>query len=149
MKLALGADHAGFELKEHLKSFLAGRGHEVTDFGTQSAASTDYPDYAARVGHAVESGAASLGLLVCGTGTGMAIAANKLPGIRAANACSPELARLARGHNDANVLTLGSRFLATEAAEAITLAFLEGQFEGGRHANRVAKIRRLEAGTPP
>lgn len=148
MKIAVGADHAGFELKDHLVEMLRGEGHEVEDFGTHSAESTDYPDYAARVGRAVGGGSAGAGLLVCGSGVGMAIAANKVPGVRAANCPDAECARLARGHNDANVLALGSRRLAAGEAEDIVRAFLSSDFEGGRHARRVGKITRLESGAP-
>lgn len=149
MRVALGADHAGFELKERLRSFLEGLGHQVTDLGTHSAESTDYPDYAAAVGRAVASGKSERGLLVCGTGTGMAMAANKISSIRAANCCDPHGARMARAHNDANVLTLGARGLGGEAAEEILRTFLDTPFDGGRHARRVAKITALEPPPDP
>lgn len=145
MKIALGADHAGFELKEHLRAFLAERGHEVEDAGTDSTASTDYPDYAERVARAVASGAAERGLLVCGTGIGMAIAANKVAGVRAANCSDLLSARMSRAHNDANVLALAGRVVTPEVAEEIVGVFLETPFDGGRHRRRLAKIADLES----
>ncbi len=148
MKIALGADHAGFELKEALRFFLTAAGHEVADLGTHSSESTDYPNYAAAVGRAVASGEADRGLLVCGTGIGMAIAANKIPGVRAVNGYDVASAHMARAHNDANVLTLGGRLLAAPAAEAITLEFLATPFEEGRHRRRVGEIESLETPQP-
>lgn len=145
MKIAVGADHAGYELKESLRFVLRGLEHEVSDLGTHSRDSTDYPDYAAAVARAVASGEAERGLLVCGSGVGMAIAANKIHGIRAANVGDPEAARLARAHNDANVLALGARRLSEGEAAEIVRAFLETSFDGGRHRERVEKIERLEA----
>jgi ribose 5-phosphate isomerase B len=144
MKIAIGADHAGFELKNHLGEVLRQSGHEVCDFGTNSAESTDYPDYAARVAKAVATGAAERGVLVCGTGVGMSIAANKIRGVRAALGVTREEVRLVRGHNDANILTLGARFTDLETARDLLLAFLDAPFEGGRHERRIAKITRLE-----
>jgi ribose 5-phosphate isomerase B len=144
MTIALGADHAGFALKQDLKSWLAGRGVEVLDFGTHSTASVDYPDFAVAVGRAVQERRAERGVLVCGSGVGMAIAANKVPGIRAAVAVDVETARLCRAHNDTNVLTLGARITSPEAAVDIVQAWLEAEFEGGRHARRVAKLAQLE-----
>ena len=145
MRIALGADHAGFELKERLKADLARQGHEVEDFGTTTSDPADYPDYAAAVARAVASGGSDRGVLVCGTGTGMAIAANKVRRVRAAPCCDAEAARLARAHNDANVLALAGRRLGPEAAEEILTTFLATPFDGGRHARRVAKISALEA----
>jgi RpiB/LacA/LacB family sugar-phosphate isomerase len=145
MMIALGADHAGFALKQDLKSWLAGRGGvEVLDFGTHSTASVDYPDFAVAVGRAVQEGRAERGVLVCGSGVGMAIAANKVAGIRAAVAVDVETARLCRAHNDTNVLALGARITDAGAAVAIVQAWLEAVFEGGRHARRVAKLTELE-----
>ena len=144
MKVALGADHAGFELKEALSSYLTAAGHEVADLGTHSTQSTDYPDYAAAVGRAVSAGEAERGVLVCGTGIGMAIAANKVPGVRAANGYDLTSAHLARAHNDANVLTLGGRLLAAWKAQAILEEFLSTPFEEGRHRHRVGEIESLE-----
>jgi ribose 5-phosphate isomerase B len=152
MIVALGADHAGFELKEALKRTLEARGVTWRDFGTASSASVDYPDYASPVAHAVAEGAADRGILVCGSGVGMAIAANKVRGIRAAALTDAAAAALAREHNDVNVLALGGRRMSAHDAEAIVDAFLDTPFAGGRHAPRVEKIRRLEleesAGTP-
>ena len=144
MKLALGADHAGFDLKESLRKKLATAGHEISDLGTHSSDSTDYPDYAASVARAVATGNAERGILVCGSGVGMAIAANKVDGIRAANVFDAQGARLARAHNDANVLALGARSLADDAAGEIVDAFLDTPFDGGRHERRVSKITALE-----
>lgn len=144
MKIALGADHAGFSLKEHLRQRLEAEGHEVEDFGTHSEASTDYPDYAGRVGRAVVEGRAERGLLVCGSGTGMAIAANKVPGVRAANCFDPFVSHMARAHNDVNVLAVAGRILAPEFAEEIVREFLQTPFEGDRHQRRVEKIQGLE-----
>jgi ribose 5-phosphate isomerase B len=143
-KIAIAADHAGFEEKEKIKSTLAELGVEVVDLGTTTTDSVDYPDYASKVGHAVATGEADQGLLVCGSGTGMAIAANKVRGVRAAVAWSPDIARLAREHNDANVLSLPARFLDTGQARDIIKAWLDADFEGGRHGRRVEKITELE-----
>jgi ribose 5-phosphate isomerase B len=144
MKIAIGADHAGFELKNHLGNALRKSGHEVCDFGTNSAESTDYPDYAGRVAKAVASGTAERGVLVCGSGAGMSIAANKVRGIRAALGVTLEEVRLTRAHNDANILTLGARFTDSAIAGELVRAFLDTPFEGGRHERRVAKISQLE-----
>ncbi len=144
MKIAVGADHAGFDLKELLRQRLEELGHEVEDLGTHSTESTDYPEYAAQVARRVAAGQAERGLLVCGSGVGMEISANKIDGVRAANIHDVEEARLARQHNDANVLALGSRRLAADEAMEIVEAFLTTPFEGGRHSRRVAKIHALE-----
>ncbi len=144
MKVAIGADHAGFLLKERLRLRLEHAGHQVLDEGTHSAESCDYPDFAAPVAHDVVAGRADRGILVCGTGVGMSIAANKVAGIRAALGTVPEEVRLARAHNDANILTLGARFIEEPAADALVDVFLETAFDGGRHARRVAKIAALE-----
>lgn len=140
MRIAIGADHAGFALKEHLRARLAAAAHELVDFGTDSEASTDYPDYAQRVAAAVASGEVERGLLVCGTGVGMAMAANRRKGVRAAAVNDLFTARLCRSHNDANVLALGSRIVAPALAEAILEIFLSTAFEGGRHERRVSKM---------
>ena len=145
MKIAVGSDHAGFELKQRLAAWLGEAGHQVEDLGVASPARSDYPDQAAAVARAVAAGAAERGLLVCGTGVGMAIAANKVRGVRAANCDDLWVARLARAHNDVNVLALGARVVGPGLAEAILEAFLETPFEGGRHAARVDKIGGLEA----
>lgn len=144
MKIALGSDHAGFVLKERLREILESKGHEVTDFGTDSPESTDYPDFAVEVGRSVTRGDSERGILVCSTGVGMSIAANKLPGIRAALAVSPEEVRLTRAHNDANVLTIGSKFTDEATAAELMDIFLTTEFDGGRHARRVGKIADLE-----
>jgi len=144
MSIALGADHAGLTLKESLKAWLLDRGHDVIDFGTHSPDAVDYPDYAAQVAESVSVGKVERGVLVCGTGLGMAIAANKVPGIRAV-ACSDLLAaRMSREHNDANVLALGGRLLGREAAQEILATWLDTAFAGGRHCQRIDKIAALE-----
>ncbi len=142
--IALGADHAGFGLKEELKLWLTARGHEVLDFGTNSAEVVDYPDYAALVAEAVTRGSAVCGVLVCGTGIGMAIAANKVRGARAAACADAEAARMSREHNDANILTLGARVLPREGAFSIIETWLKTDFVGGRHVRRVEKVAALE-----
>ena len=142
--IALGADHAGWQLKEEIKAWLLGRNVEVTDFGTHSPDPVDYPDYAAQVGEAVASGKAERGVLVCGTGTGMAMAANKVPGVRAAFCPDLFTARMSREHNDANVLTLGGRLTGRELALEIVEMWLRAEFQGGRHGRRVGKITELE-----
>jgi ribose 5-phosphate isomerase B len=144
MRLALGADHAGWRLKDHLRDLLASRGHEVLDQGTGSDESCDYPDVAAKVGRAVAGGAAEMGILVCGTGIGMAMAANRIPGIRAASCTDLFSVRLAREHNGANVLALGARVIAPQHAEALADAFLATPFAGGRHQRRIDKIAALD-----
>jgi len=145
MRIAVGADHAGFELKRHLAERLSAAGHEVLDHGTDSAESTDYPDFAHRVAASVASGQAERGLLVCGTGVGMAIGANRHRGVRAVSCSESFTARMSRRHNDANVLCIGSRVVGAAVAEDILEAFLATEFEGGRHARRVAKLEQ-EAG---
>jgi ribose 5-phosphate isomerase B len=142
MRFAVGVDHAGFELKEHLRAVLTAAGHEVVDLGTRSTESTDYPDWAELVATAVASGDAERGLLVCGSGVGMAIAANRHRGVRAAACSDLFTARLSRAHNDANLLALGARIVAPRLAEAILETFAETPFEGGRHERRVAKLDR-------
>jgi ribose 5-phosphate isomerase B len=144
MRIHLGADHAGFELKEQLRATLGELGHEVVDVGTDGEGSVDYPDYAAAVAHAVADGDADFGVLVCGTGLGMAIAANKVPGVRAVQVSDPQMARMARLHNDANVLTLPGRHIGVATAAEIVAAFIGTEFEGGRHQRRVDKIGALE-----
>jgi RpiB/LacA/LacB family sugar-phosphate isomerase len=144
MKIAIGADHAGFALKEQVRDALRLAGHEVADAGTDSAESTDYPDYAGIVARDVVSGAAERGILVCSTGVGMSIAANKVAGIRAAIAFNADEVRLTRAHNDANVITIGARYADAASANEMVRVFLETPFEGGRHARRVEKIAQLE-----
>jgi ribose 5-phosphate isomerase B len=144
MKIAIGADHAGFDLKNQMGSILRQNGHEVSDFGTNSPESTDYPDYANSVAQAVAAGTAERGLLVCGSGVGMSIAANKVDGIRAALGVNADEVRLTRAHNDANVLTLGARFTDSATARELVQIFIDTPFEGGRHQRRIAKIAQLE-----
>lgn len=140
MKIYAASDHAGYALRRSLIDHLRQTGHEVVDLGPPTADRTDYPDHARKVTAAVQGDGASCGLLVCGSGFGMSIAANRERGIRAINAWTPEVARLARAHNDANVLCLGERLLAPADAAAILDAFLATPFDGGRHAARIAKI---------
>ena len=142
MRLAAASDHAGFPLKNHLVAWLSARGHEVVDLGTHSAESTDYPDFAHEVARRIASGEVERGLLVCGTGIGMSIAANRHAGVRAARCLTEYDARMARAHNDANVLALGERVTGVGLAEAILETFLAAAFEGGRHARRVERIER-------
>ena len=144
MKIAIGADHAGFELKDRLRDALLAAGHEVRDFGTGTSESTDYPDYADQVGRAVASGDAERGLLVCASGVGMSIAANKVRGVRAALGVSEEEVKLTRQHNNANVLTLGARFTDPATAQKLVGVFLDTSFDGGRHERRVSKITEME-----
>jgi ribose 5-phosphate isomerase B len=144
MKLSIGSDHAGFRLKERLRRKLTADGHDVTDRGALSEESCDYPVFAAAVGLDVSGGGSERGILVCGTGIGMSIAANKIDGIRAATATSDEQIRLAREHNDANILTLGARILSDDDAERLVEIFLSTDFLAGRHARRVELITRLE-----
>lgn len=143
MKIAIGSDHAGFEYKEILKDFLINAGHNVFDFGCFSSDSCDYPDFAFPLARSVASGENDFGILICGTGIGMSIVANKVQGIRAANCCSVEMARLARKHNNSNILTFGARLIPIELAKDIVLAFLQEEFEGNRHERRVEKIHKL------
>lgn len=138
--IPIGADHAGYALKERLKQELAALGYGVEDVGTSSEASVDYPDYAHQVAARVEDGRAARGVLLCGTGLGMSYAANRHRGVRAAVAWTPEIARLAREHNDANVLVLPARFVDEPQGLEILRTWLETQFEGGRHTRRVGKI---------
>ncbi len=144
MKIALGADHAGFELKEKIKQHLQQRQLEIQDEGTASTESVDYPDFARKVGHDVSERRADLGILVCGSGIGMAISANKVPGVRAANVSSEYEAQMSREHNNANVLALGSRILKDEDAFKIVDKWLATEFAGGRHERRVEKIAAIE-----
>lgn len=144
-KIALAADHAGYEEKEKLKPMLDEMGIEYDDFGTTSTDSVDYPDYALKVAEGVSSGKYEQGLLVCGSGTGMAIAANKVHGVRAAVAWNEEIARLAREHNDANVLSIAARFTPDDEVKKIVKAWFDANFEGGRHERRVEKIEAAEA----
>ncbi len=139
-KIAIGSDHAGFEFKEALKVWLEREGYPVKDFGTYSAESADYPDFAHPVANAVEKGEFEIGLLLCGSANGVAITANKHQGVRAALCWTEEVAELARLHNNANVVCIPARFVSYELAEKILSHFLQTAFEGGRHARRVDKI---------
>ena len=143
--VALGADHAGWELKESLKAWLIDQGHQVLDFGTHSPDSVDYPDYAAQVGESVAVGKVDRGVLVCGTGIGMAITANKVPGVRAASVADPYSAERARKSNNAQVLCLGSRVVAPEVADLLVDHWLASEFQGGESARKVSKIDALDA----
>ena len=140
MKIALGSDHAGFAQKETIRAWLGGQGHEIKDFGTYSADSMDYPDVAHPLAEAVANGDFELGLLLCGSANGVCITANKHAGVRAAIDWLPELAGLARQHNNANVLCLPARYISDEQAQEIVSVFLQTDFEGGRHQQRVSKI---------
>jgi ribose 5-phosphate isomerase B len=144
MRIAIGADHAGFELKELIKHTLDELRIAYRDVGTDSDESVDYPDFAAAVARAVAGGEVDRGVLVCGTGIGMALAANKVPGVRAAPVMDLETAKLAREHNDANVLALGARVTPPERALDIVRLFLKTEFEGGRHQRRLSKVTALE-----
>src|SRR5690606_9863481 len=143
-RIAIAADHAGFAEKERMKQTLDEIGVEYQDFGTDSAESVDYPDFAERLGKAVAKGDFDEGILFCGSGTGMAIAANKIHGVRAAVAWNEEIAKLSREHNNANVLALPARFISDEDAAKIVKAWLAAPFDGGRHARRVEKISAIE-----
>ncbi len=140
MKIAIGSDHAGYRLKEELKRHLRAAGHDVLDVGTGSEESVDYPDYGFAVGKAVASGEAVRGVVVCGTGIGIAIAANKVPGIRAGSPGDLFATGLMREHNDANVIAFGARITAAPLATAMLDLFLKTEFAGGRHSRRVDKL---------
>jgi ribose 5-phosphate isomerase B len=142
--IPIASDHAGFEMKERLERHLRELGYEVEDLGTDSEASTDYPDFAHPLAQRVSDGKARRGVMLCGTGLGMSYVANRYPHVRAAVAWSPEIAELARRHNDANVLVLPARFMSAEDAEKALDVWLETPFEGGRHERRVEKIEREE-----
>jgi ribose 5-phosphate isomerase B len=142
--IAIGADHAGFELKEHLRALLAARGYEVSDLGTFGTDSVDYVSFCAAVGRAVRNGEATFGIVLGGSGQGEQLAANKVRGVRAALCNDLYTARMARAHNDANVLSMGARVVGVGLAEEIVAIFLSTKFEGGRHARRVAQLTQLE-----
>ena len=144
-RIAIGSDHAGFELKTHFVDLLGNDGHEIVDHGTDSTAATDYPPICAAVGRSVRDGRAEIGIVIGGSGQGEQLAANKVRGVRAALCNDLFTARLARAHNDANVLSIGARVVGTGLAEEILATFLATEFEGGRHARRVAQISDLEA----
>ncbi|MBN1278852.1 MAG: ribose 5-phosphate isomerase B [Chlorobium sp.] len=140
MKIAVGSDHAGFELKTYVVEWLRKNGHEVVDMGPFSEESVDYPDYARKVGESVAEGSSNQGVLLCGTGIGVSISANKVKGVRAALACRPEFATLAREHNDANVICFSARFTDRETIAKSLENWFAASFEGGRHERRVNKI---------
>ena len=144
MKISIGSDHAGFEQKQQLVDYLVGLGHDVIDHGPDTDERVDYPDYAVKVAMDVSFKRADYGVLVCGTGIGMCIFANKIVRVRAANVTIPEFAELARAHNDANVVCLSGRFIDIDTNKKIVDAFLSTEFEGGRHAQRLAKLLTLE-----
>ena len=143
-KIAIGSDHAGYEAKELAKTELAALNLEVLDKGAQGLESVDYPDFGAAVGRAVASGEVERGVVICGSGIGISIAANKVPGVRAALCWNEETARLAREHNDANVLCFGARFIEPALAARMVRVFMETEFAGGRHAQRVEKLSQLD-----
>jgi len=138
--ILIASDHAGFALKQHLVGFLQKNGFDVLDLGTDSLDSVDYPDFGKKAAEAVLAGKSALGIVICGSGIGISITANRYKGIRCALCWTPEIARLARHHNNANMLALAGRFTTPEEAEAIVKAFIEAEFEGGRHQNRIVKI---------
>ena len=146
MKIAIGNDHGGVELKQHLVKYLEGQGFEVVNFGSDTTESTDYPIYAERVSKAVVSGECDWGRLICGTGIGISISANKIHGVRCALCSEPVSARLARQHNDANIVAMGARTIGPVMAEGIVDVFLTETFQGGRHQRRVDKIMALDRG---
>jgi len=145
MKVAIGSDHAGFEYKEMIKKYLEEKGFEVLDMGTYSNERTDYPIYAEKVAKAVSNGEADRGILICGTGIGMSITANKIKGIRAALCPNDFMAKMARKHNNANILCLGQRVVGTDHALSIVDTFFSTDFEGGRHQNRLVLISEIES----
>lgn len=145
MRIALASDHAGFELKAVLVAWLREQGHDPLDLGTHSAERVDYPDFGFRLGRALEAGEARFGIAICGSGIGIAIAANRNPHVRCAQVAEPVSAALARQHNDCNAIALGARLIGEDMAKACVTAFLTADFEGGRHAARVAKLSEPQA----
>lgn len=145
MKLAIGADHAGYALKDQIRDYLTEKGHELVDFGTHGAESVDYPDFGHTVGEYVASGKAELGIVICGSGVGISISANKVKGIRCACVSESYSAAMARRHNNANVIAFGARVVGLDVAKLIVDEFLANSFEGGRHARRVEKIEAVES----
>ena len=143
MKIAFGADHAGFEYKNILKEYLRENHYQILDFGTFSDEPVDYPDFAFPAAESVAANIADFAVIICGSGVGMSITANKVGGIRAVNCCSAEMARLSREHNNANVITFGSRLVSIEKAKRMVIEFLEGEFLGDRHMIRVEKIHSI------
>ncbi|WP_239762828.1 MULTISPECIES: ribose 5-phosphate isomerase B [unclassified Mammaliicoccus] len=145
MKIAIGNDHVGFELKPTIKTYLEELGHEVIDIGTNSSERTNYPDYGKQVATNVIEKKADLGILICGTGVGISIAANKVSGIRAVVCSEPYTAKLSKEHNNTNILAFGSRVIGSELAKMIVKEWLDAEFEGGRHQNRIDSIRDIES----
>ena len=146
MKIAIGNDHVGVELKQHLIDYLSAKGYEMVNFGTDTTASTDYPIYAERVSRAVVSGECDRGILICGTGLGISISANKIHGVRCAVCSEPVSAELARQHNDANIIAMGARTIGPVMAEASADIFRTTEFQAGRHQRRVDMIMKLDRG---
>lgn len=146
MTIAIGNDHVGFELKQTIVAYLNELGHEVEDFGADSSRSADYPVYGKRVADAVSSGQCELGILICGTGVGISLAANKVAGIRAAVCSEPYTAKMARAHNNANIIAFGARVIGVDMAKMIVHEFINTKFEAGRHARRVDLIGQIENG---
>lgn len=144
MKIAMGNDHAAVEMKREIQAYLEEKGHEVINFGTDTNESCDYPRYGQVVGEAVARGEADCGVLICGTGIGISIAANKVKGVRAAVCSEPASARLAREHNNANIIAFGARIVGLEMAKAIVDAYLDAEFLGGRHQNRIDLLHEIE-----
>ncbi len=145
MKIAMGNDHTGLEMKEEIKAYVESKGHEVADFGTNSTESCDYPVYGEKVARAVTAGEADYGIAICGTGIGIGIAASKVPGIRVCTCSEPYSARLSRMHNNSNVLTFGARVIGVEMAKMIVDEWLDNEYEGGRHQRRVDQVMAIEA----
>lgn len=144
MKIAIGNDHVGIELKAITIEFLKSLGHEVVDYGAQTTERTDYPIYGKKVGEEVAKGNVDCGILICGTGVGISLAANKVKGVRAVVCSEPYTAQLSKQHNNTNILAFGSRVVGSELAKMIIKAWLDAEFEGGRHANRVNMLREIE-----
>jgi ribose 5-phosphate isomerase B len=144
LKIAIGNDHAAVQMKKDISKYLEEKGYEIINFGTDTDESVDYPLYGQRVAEAVKAGKADVGVLICGTGIGISLAANKVPGIRAAAVSEPVSARLAREHNNANIIAFGARIVGLEEAKAIVDAFLGAEFLGGRHSKRVSMIEDIE-----
>ena len=149
MKIGIGSDHAAFAMKEEIRAYLEAEGYEVTDYGTYSAERCDYPVYGEKVALAVRGGEVDRGVLICGTGVGISLAANKVRGIRAAVCSEPYTAAMARRHNNAQIVAFGARVIGIDTAKMIVDAFLKAEFEGGRHAERVALIGQIEEREAP
>ena len=145
MKIAIGNDHAAVELKNEIKTYLEQKGHQVTNFGTDTSDSVNYPEYGEKVGLAVVSGEYDCGILICGTGVGISIAANKVNGVRVAVCSEPTTARLVKEHNNANIIAFGARIVGTEVAKSIVDAYLEAEFQGGRHQERIDMFSEIES----